>query len=431
MEICEQHAIQTVEDGSMLTTNKYIKQWKQWINRDKKYTPDELEELETFLLDKIEDLQTTQKLSDKEAFLQALDIMGEQGMLTEEFSKVRRSKFDKVKLWAFLQTFVCIVLVVIIAAPYIHIPRKNPSDFLIGDKVGTINGWAKEQGNYWFQNVVSNPKNIYYYSDGGIFHFENTDRFDNDYQFTGSYFSTEPVFLQTYNFDFDQSMNLYSINSRQIQIYQNSQLKESISLPEKEITDIVIGVKVVNEYLFVFITVPHDVPVEGFTGVFTMNYAISSHYFICDLTLKEKKFEKVTFKTPISAVDRSEDEIAFLTMNGEIEVYTVVNKRLILNRKWKIINFSKFFPNQTFPPLVYTKNGNQMVIKKHGKGKSNEYYYLNIVNKDELKTVPLENQNIVGILKMSLYRGERLLMIRTDDQNSKLGYYCNLYAFKE
>ena len=109
----------------MLTTNRYVKQWKQWINRDKKYSPDELEELETFLLDKIEDLQETQKLTDKEAFLQSLDIMGEQGMLTEEFSKVRRSKFDKVKLWAYVQTFLILGLVMILIAPYIHLPKKE------------------------------------------------------------------------------------------------------------------------------------------------------------------------------------------------------------------------------------------------------------------------------------------------------------------
>lgn len=118
----------------MLTTIQYVKQWKQWINRDKKYSPDELEELETFLLDKIEDLQETQKLSDKEAFLKALDIMGEQGMLTEEFSKVRRSKFDKVKLWAFLQTFLSLLLVVFIVVPNLITKQMEFNNFVIWTK---------------------------------------------------------------------------------------------------------------------------------------------------------------------------------------------------------------------------------------------------------------------------------------------------------
>jgi hypothetical protein len=47
------------QNGNMLSQNKYISQWKQWINGNQHLSLDELIEAETHLQDKIKDLQET------------------------------------------------------------------------------------------------------------------------------------------------------------------------------------------------------------------------------------------------------------------------------------------------------------------------------------------------------------------------------------
>lgn len=222
------------------TQNKYVKQWKVWINRNRKFTPDELEELETFLLDKIEDLQETNKLSDKEAFFQALDIMGEQGMLDEEFGKIRRSKFDKVKLWACLQTILSVGLIVLIVVPYIHLPKKEILDPFVGERIGTIDSWMKENK---ISNIVTSQKSVYFFNHylNNILCYQNKDSNTAfaEINFMGTYFNLKQDKYFNSQFDVDSQNKLYIWNEFnnwgglcRLDIYSDSTLKESINLSE-------------------------------------------------------------------------------------------------------------------------------------------------------------------------------------------------------
>jgi len=107
----------------MLTLEKRIQQWKQWVNRNKQFSIEELEELENHLREEILYLIEHDNVPNQKALDQALDILGEKGLLDEEFGKIRRSKFDKVKLWAYGQTFLCFVLTVALTVPYIYVQK--------------------------------------------------------------------------------------------------------------------------------------------------------------------------------------------------------------------------------------------------------------------------------------------------------------------
>lgn len=104
----------------MMSESQYIKHWKSWIGRKKVFSSDELHELESYLEDKMDALQEKNHLSEKESFQQALDAMGESGLLNEEYTKIRRSPFDKVKWWAVIQTVVSISLIIMLIGPYLH-----------------------------------------------------------------------------------------------------------------------------------------------------------------------------------------------------------------------------------------------------------------------------------------------------------------------
>lgn len=101
-----------------MSESQYVKRWKNWINRKKVFSPDELNELETYLLDKMESLQDKNNFSEKESFQQAIETMGESGLLNEEYTKIRKSPFDKVKWWALIQTVVSVLLLVTILRAY-------------------------------------------------------------------------------------------------------------------------------------------------------------------------------------------------------------------------------------------------------------------------------------------------------------------------
>lgn len=184
--------------------------------------------------------------------------------------------------------------------------------------------------------------------------------------------------------------------------------------------DRVDGIKVLNGYLIVFVSKQQLVPTESSSFRHT---SVSSHYYICDLSQKQKKFEKISLDYVISCVDRSDDEIAILSIKGEVSVYILQDKKLVLEMSWKILPNPPYFTNGFVPyPFIYTKNNHQMVLGSH--------LFLYPMNENELKIIPLFNQNIVGVIKLSQYRGERLLMIR-EDSESKIYGWNGLYTFKQ
>jgi hypothetical protein len=325
------------------------------------------------------------------------------------------------------------MLAVVIAIPYIRILKKDPSEALIGEKVGDIDSWIKDQEGFSINNIVSYPNHIFFTNDDEIYHLENqqiyptynTDSYT--YRFNGTYFSSTKNFLVTKDssapaYDIDQQTNLYCWSDRQILVFNNTMLIEKIPLPEVNPDNLeeVNSLKVVNGFLIVFVSIQKEIPYEKDNSISRISN-VSSRYYICDLSQKKKKFDKVLLDKTISSVDRSENEIAVLSMKGDVSIYFIQNKKLMLKKNWKIVNYPLFY-SQSYIPILYTKNNNQMVLGEHS--------FLLPINESELKIIPLLNQNIVGVIKMSLYRGERMLMIRHDSKSKMYGLN-ELYSFKE
>jgi hypothetical protein len=431
MAFCPRYPPQTLGYASMLTLEKRIQQWKKWINRNKNFTTEELEELENHLREEILYLTEHDKVPDQKAFDQALDILGEKGLLDEEFGKIRKSKFDKVKLWAYAQTIVIVGLVVFISVPYItpyfRVQSKDFSEDLIGENVGKIYGWNKEKFGNAIQNITTFQEYTYFITNGVLLRYESDIGSNESFSkcLGGSYFSSTPTFVSSF-FDFDAQKNLYwwTFDGSQILRFNDAQPKGNISLPEMDPMVDLIGLKVIGNYLLLFVTVPHFSP-EG-QGSFTMDYAISSYVYICDVTSKEKKFDKILIQNPIAWVDRSDDELAILFMNGEIATYSVQNKKMILKHKWMIANYSTYFSSISYAPLLFSKKGNQMVLKKPNI--PYEYYFIKPVSENELMIIPLLDKNIEGFFKSNYMGIERLVIIKSDP--SVIGY-DSLYLFKE
>lgn len=460
----------------MLTTNKYITQWKQWINRDKKYTPDELEELETFLLDKIEDLLETQKLSDKEAFLQALDIMGEQGLLTEEFSKVRRSKFDKVKLWAYGQTFVILGLVMVIAAPYVHLPKKNPSDSLISIKIGEMDERVKNTPIFRGNSYVTYQKETYFYDEfmNILYCFK---QYSPDFAFYLSYKLDAQKFDEKI-FEFDSQKNLYKKQypDGNVDIFQNQQFIKTISYSDKlEPDSHTEAIKAIDRNLVVLVRQERRVFYEFYDldGKETQTSSTStgkdaSYLLVCNLDTNQ--WDRIDLANIALSMDRSMDELAILLNSGDIVIFSTQIGKLILKETWRIKDFSLYLhknpetfltrlkflfsfkkyyfevPKTTnrllemleylftsYPTydnsmsLLYSKKGRQAILIDY---QNVRYSFLSPNSKKEYTIIPLVDKDIEGVIKVHYREEERLVLVKNDN----LGYYSsvfNMHLFKD
>ena len=67
-----------------------------------------------------------------------------------------------------------------------------------------------------------------------------------------------------------------------------------------------------------------------------------SYLLILDLDSKENKWVEFKLINVVLSIDRSEDELAILYVDGEIEIYTIKDQKVILVDTRKIFNFSTF-----------------------------------------------------------------------------------------
>jgi len=251
----------------MLTLDKRIKKWSRKVNRNKSFTPIEMVEMEDHLLVEIKQMVQYVGMTEEEAFQKALKTLGEQGILDEEFGKIRRSAFDKVKLWAYLQTFVILALVVFILVPYIHFPIKenpNTTGFITGGKFGEISSWfyepSKDSADSYvtFKNetyfYISSENNIYYYRFGQKYgpHILTPKSITS----VSSYFDSVDSCTCIKPFDIDSQKNLYILNSREdkISVYRNSIKVKEIRIPAKYSKDLQENIKVIGNNLIMVAT---------------------------------------------------------------------------------------------------------------------------------------------------------------------------------
>jgi hypothetical protein len=100
----------------MLKLNQLVTKWRQWINRNKTFSNDELNELENHLLEEIDDLQKTEGLSEEDAFQKVVKVIGGREMLDKEFNKVRIFSLKRIVRWIqrYSLIFICSLFLIIV-----------------------------------------------------------------------------------------------------------------------------------------------------------------------------------------------------------------------------------------------------------------------------------------------------------------------------
>jgi len=453
----------------MLTLPQRINRWKQWLNRNKQFSPEEMEELEYHLREEILSLTEHEGLSESSAFDKALDILGEKGLLDEEFGKIRWSKFDKVKLWAYLQTILCIALIIFVVVPYIHIPKEETLDPFVGERIGTINSWMKEN---MISNIVTSKKETYFYNhylNNILCYEESKEPFTfTDVRFKGMYNFPEPEKLRyeilRYScFDIDSENFLYALRdnfgeSYQIDVYKNSALIKNIEnfVPIEVNMSYLKNFKVFDRKILIYFEIYPIDPLQ--TDPLQTTY----HMFIYDMDTKEKRIETIPIKSQVVSIDRSGDEFAILTRDGEILIYSLQNWNLKLLKKLQIQKMSKYFQPEYFfnmlesskkikkikfipyksevkylpripsgPSLLFTKNNHQMVLKTELE--KTKYYWLTHSFSNQLEPEPMISEAVKGVIKLYYQGAERLVSIRNDqpmeEYNSYQYAFSNIYRF--
>jgi hypothetical protein len=435
------------ESGSkiMLTLEKRIQQWKKWVNRNKQFSTEELEELENHLREEILYLTEHDKVPDQKAFDQALDILGEKGLLDEEFGKIRKSFFEQIQKRSLNQWLLIFMLLLFLIVPKLPIKPKDHSQVLLGEKIGMSVNWEKKGTGSDVQNIVTNQKEVYYYNkyNNNIHCYsyqEDRSNVDNPksigLEFAGTYFfNKNNDWSHSYScFDIDENNLLYKLGRNVVEIFQNSQIKESIIIPKLDSDhDKFVSLRVLNRNLVLCITrMKEKYQKEGKTVTNEILPELS-YLLVLDLDSKEKKFNKILLGHPVLYMDRSENELAILSNNGEIMTFFIQNSVVKSLKKWLIQNFSEIYIKKSTWydridingiefSLLYSKEKHHMALTNDG-----QFYYLKPISESDFAIVPLIDENIICLIKVNYLEHERLAVIKRD--NPTLDEYFNLFNF--
>jgi|GEM_PF-4345694 len=410
-----------------MSESSYVKRWKSWIGRKKVFSQDELNELETYLIDKMEMLQESNHLSEKESFQQALDAMGESGLLNEEFTKIRKSPFDKVKWWALVQTVVSVLLVVFIFfSQYSWFEKDNTFPYY-GDEIGWFSGMLDYFDGAEYRSAV--------YSDS-LFFTRGTDNLIYCFDCVGSnsYESNISInFDGTYNnqirnknslyYDysyieeiaFGDEKQLFVVKSDfVIYVFKDNQLVDKIPFPQNPGTGDIICVKVFNDYLL-FLFTPNPVINNGElsnSNLFILSYTESSG---------KKQFQPISLNISAIAMETTEDQIVFLASDGLIQRYTFDGSQLLLKNEQIISNWPKW--RYLIPFKMISTNTDQTIVLEQfflSSYKTNpidsdffmksERYILTSQDNNQLKLISMKDKNIVLLAKIK-YRNKKRIAI--------------------
>jgi len=100
----------------MQSIQPLLKFWRKWFNRNKLFKIDEMNELESHLLDEIDYIKEHDKLSEEQAFHKAVELFGQREKLDHEYNKNHGLSFPKLFFWIrgfSLQLFIASLLVII------------------------------------------------------------------------------------------------------------------------------------------------------------------------------------------------------------------------------------------------------------------------------------------------------------------------------
>jgi hypothetical protein len=93
-----------------------LKLWRKWFNRNKLFKADEMNELESHLLDEIDYMKEHDGLSEEQAFQKAVQLIGQRESLDQEYDKNHGFTYPKFAFWFrnhTLQLFVASLLIIV------------------------------------------------------------------------------------------------------------------------------------------------------------------------------------------------------------------------------------------------------------------------------------------------------------------------------
>lgn len=338
----------------MLTLDQKIRKWSRTVNRNKTFTPIEMEEMEDHLLLEIKQMVQYDKLTEEEAFKKATETLGEQGILDEEYGKIRWSAFFKVKLWAYLQTFIILGLVLFLVVPNIHFPEKNRNGYIVGKEIGEISRWAYDGSKNSPDSYITCKNKTYFYSEEQknllCYQYSPHD-FNGVSLFLASpYFASTPYCSCLSPFEINSNNDFYMLEDydKSITVYRDAKKIKSIKLSENLSFDRIEGFKVIGTKLIVCFTESETKKLE--TEKVYEEIDVYSSLFIYDLLSNRPKWETIKLKNVVLSMDRSEDELAILNINGQIDVYAFQNQKLTMIDTRKINDFSEFLANHRTKP---------------------------------------------------------------------------------
>jgi hypothetical protein len=100
----------------MQSIQPLLKLWRKWFNRNKLFKPDEMNELESHLLDEIDYIKEHDGLSEEQAFQKAVQLIGQRESLDQEYDKNHGFTYPRLVFWFrnhTLQLFVASLLVIV------------------------------------------------------------------------------------------------------------------------------------------------------------------------------------------------------------------------------------------------------------------------------------------------------------------------------
>lgn len=410
----------------MPANNRYMRRWRNWIEKKKLLTKEEIDEIETYLIDKMESIQNQKDVSDRSAFNQALDLMGEQGLLAEEYTKIRKSPFDKLRWWVMAQSTVSVFLVVfILISHYKNLPTKPVFFSLLGERIGYINTGKVSTLNTFNTGTFQNALYLSDTSSNNIFCFSTATQTFPEVVclFEGTYFNlTNPIqiakdakYLHLPIFiDVDNNGKLYCLFQfgREIKVFDQGVLDSMISLPDNLVPNQVISMKIYKDLLILCVT---DHPLVKQNDRFIREYQ-SSFLYIHPLQNGKNDnlgFKKIALQSKIIAMDTTEDNIVAISIEGVIEKFRITIPALAKVNITKMdihpfIDAKPYNINSLNPDisLFCTETDDKMILNYRG--------LLYIISPQENNTKGMSiilDQNIKNVIKLKVRNKERLVLI--------------------
>ena len=415
----------------MPTINQLVSRWRGWINRSKSFDCIELDELENHLLEEIDYLTEKDGLTEDEAFTKAVIEMGKRENLDKEFTKVRGISVQKVKRWLIIHSWIIGALIIILLLSQFSKTQIFLFSSVLDKKpIGSI---LLKQGFYDFENTVTVEDDSYFFDNSlrNLCKFTNYNYLEKPYlAVTGTYFPTFPQTLKNTCFDFDKSNRLYYLSSldsyyyNEAEIYQeffdkikvfcNNQHERTIELPEIE-NLYIHGLKILKQNVVLYVS--GDVNKESETTPYFLYFNLDNQKVV---------LKKLVLLYPLVSMDRSGDELAVLTNDGSISIYTISENTLVMQKHWNISDYSKKFTTKEKIFITYSTFMNQIVLTE--KGKTNRYFYLTSSDLNKMKFISIFDKDLIGIMKTNYNNKERLVVAKKDP--FKITNKCDLYLFQ-